>query len=448
MAHDEETHRLFIEFQRPVKAYLDAANELRQLSDAIERGDLKAEPIEARFEREAARLFPTRPAEHHGAAARLVHDKVHQLMDRRKELGADASSEDRKELQEAWASELKQDIAELTGNPADFWVYSEVWSRVSSSRWGSHVLMGSLLTTAIADFEVFISRLITAILTARPQILGESGRTYTLAEIRRFDDIAAVEKAAIADYADSQMGGGYESWAEWLSKRGIEVGGVTRKIDGGLIEAFQRRHVLVHNGGAIDNDYVRKVTGTKRKVGDPVEVRAQYLDRTLTLLSTAALKLTFATMRHFFSMDDDVLRGQLERAMEEQTFNLLFHGRDGVVVDFETWAIPVRTDGGGKLRAQVNCWLARKRLSGIADVQDEVEAWDTKPLSGEYRLVRLALLDRNGEAHEMARRLIDSGDLSPLAIKKWPVLEGLRVYDAALEDADARIATIAFDGQH
>jgi len=448
MAHDQDTHHLFARFQRMLKSYLDAAHELRQLSDAIERGDLQAESIEARFEREAARLFPMRPEEYHEPAARLVHDKVHELMDRRKHLAPDAGDDARKQLLDAWTSELKVEITDLTGSPADFWIYSEVWSRVSSSRWGSHVLMASLLTTAIADFEVFVSRLITAVLDARPQILNESGRTFTLAEVRRFDSIADVEDAAIADYVDGQMSGGYEAWAEWLLKRGVKVDGVTREIEPRLIEAFQRRHVLVHSGGHVDSGYVNKVKSTPYKSGDPIVVEAQYLDRTLALLSASVLKLTFATMHHFFPMEDDVLRDELESAMEDETFNLLFHDRDLEVVDFETWALPLRTDNGGRLRAQVNCWLARKRLGDADGVRAEVEAWDATPLSGIYRLVRLALLGRDAEAHELARRLVESEELHSSALKTWPVLEGLRIYDAAVDDASARITTVAFEAEH
>lgn len=126
-------------------------------------------------------------------------------------------------------------------------------------------------------------------------------------------------------------------------------------------------------------------------------------------LSHAALTLTFALMMKLHKTDDEL--DHADHLMSMYTYGLLVEGRNHEVVSFTDWAEPHWRSAGSRLSANVNSWLARKRLKGLDAIKSEVENWDTTSLAKEYRLVQLALLDLTEEGYGLAARLIASEDL-------------------------------------
>lgn len=263
MDKDPRFAKTLAELIPPLNFYLDAAYELHALAVVIDSGELKADSIEDRFAREAARLFPERPVGNHRPAAELVHRMIHERMDATSADPVAGTQPDPEFLVTRWSERLTDQIVAITGDPDDYWRYSEVWSRVTVSKWGSEVLQSSLLMSAIADFEVFIARYVRSVLELRPEILRASDRKYTYRELEAFSSIDEARAKCAQDLVDGLLRGGYEDWTAWLQKQGVSVAGVTQDPSRSIIEAFQRRHLFVHNGGVVNEYYLAKVDNVK-----------------------------------------------------------------------------------------------------------------------------------------------------------------------------------------
>ncbi|WP_062204159.1 hypothetical protein [Demequina salsinemoris] len=439
MKSQEDAVSTYVELTPHLYRYLDAAHEIQRLAREIDTSELKAEPFVDRFVSEADRLFPHLASEHHREVGQLLE---HELRDHRAEIEAMSTglaplAIDALDVE--WLQGLKDAIDAVTSDSISSWFYLQVWPRVARSRWGSDALLPALLTTAIGDFEVLVARYVRSILTLRPQILSKYERTYTIDEIRRFDDLDDLEAEAIADRAERLMTGGYESWAQWLLERGVDVDGATRNPNPVILEAFQRRHLIVHKGGEVDSSYLRKVPNTALAVGDDAEVTSAYLVDVVDALTTVALKISAASMKHFTKGSPPQIGSVFDFIVSQSTYTLLSNRQFEVVANFEEWAAPLRHDQLSRQIATVNAWLARKRMGEFAAVQHDVESWDTDDLDPKFTLAKLILTDKIAEAHALARNLAEAGALAEQEFLKWPLLEEVRDHDSLIQEASLRI---------
>ncbi|WP_084125984.1 hypothetical protein [Demequina sp. NBRC 110054] len=437
---EEAAIATYVELVPHLYRYLDAANEIQTLAHRIDEGDLKAVSFVDRFIAEATRLFPQWTTEHHREVGELLERELRSRKADIEALSSGLAPLGLEDLDWAWLQGLNDAIQTITGDATASIIYLQVWPRVARSRWGSDVLLPALLTTAIGDFEVLVARYVRSILTLRPQILNLYERTYTVSDIRAFDTIEALEAEAIDDRADRIMTGGYESWAQWLLDRGIVIDGTTRNPDPVLLEAFQRRHLFVHKGGEVDSAYVRKVPGTEFIVGDEPDVTAQYLVDVVDAATIAALKISSAAFKHFTKGSPAELDALFDYIAGHSSYTLLSNCRFGVVANYEEWAAQHRSGPVAQQIAVVNGWLARKRLGQFEDIRAEVEGWDPTELGPKFSLAKHALLDAVPEAHALARRLIEDGDLELREYLEWPLLAEARAYDGEIQDPSEQIA--------
>jgi len=74
---------------------------------------------------------------------------------------------------------------------------------------------------------------------------------------------------------------------------------------------------------------------------------------------------------------------------------------------------------------QLNGWLARKRLHGHHDIENEVRAWDISGLSSIYAIKKSMLLDEEKSDNRLIES-IDSGEISKFEVATHPLYEEFR----------------------
>lgn len=123
------------------------------------------------------------------------------------------------------------------------------------------VLLASLLTTAVADFEALISNVVEVYFTTQPQALEalpkEQQKEFSLKEIRDLGSVDAVVEAAVHRRVYALMyGGGLAKWNKFF-KDSMNLD-MAQMQDGWveLLEVFERRNAIAHNGGYASQRYV------------------------------------------------------------------------------------------------------------------------------------------------------------------------------------------------
>lgn len=414
----------------PLRVFLDAMQATLDL-EAFIADQREYLSVEAVFTRVASRLMPTGKREHHELVAKVVHGIVHERSAARDELvkkGATAG-----ELTQNFAehqSRMRERIIEITGRPEDYHYYGTVWRRTVARPDGAKVLRASLLIGAVSDFEVLISGIVRAQLAATPEILRTDEQKYSMRDLESFDTLDAFRAHCAERMAEGLLRGGLGDWMEWFAKRHkLSVPGVTDcPIE--LQEIFQRRHLLVHNGGVVNTSYLTNVKGLDATpaIGDRLRVSGDYLRRAIDILTVAGVKLAGSLSRKLFSEVDSLQ--DLDSQVSALTYDLLQDARYEAVEAIADWQLTFVTKDDKRIVAMVNRWIALKQKNGLASVKEEIERWDTSTLANLYKLVRLALLDQDEDAYVLAKSLLASSELGQGDWHTWPVFEGVRAYAA------------------
>ena len=228
------------------------------------------------------------------------------------------------------------------------------------------------------------------------------------------------------------MRGSVDDWLKWFSVNlKISAGEIAEDWDV-LTEIFQRRHLLVHNGGVVNHIYRSKVKKIPADVKshplgiDPrVDVGRQYLLDAIAQLNAAGLLLSIRTSVKLEKPSPPEIH-PASSLIADASFEFLRDGRGRELTLFSERVLPHCPDESIRMLVQVNLWCHQKQSAGIEAIADEVERWDVRHCSQRFKLARLALLNRHDEASAMAKLLIDQGELFESEWATWPLLVDTR----------------------
>jgi hypothetical protein len=307
------------------------------------------------------------------------------------------------------------------------------------------VAFNSLLVAAVGEFEALCSNCIQSFVSRYPGKLTSSDRTFTFAEISEFGDLESFRTRVTDLYAENIMRGSVDDWLKWFATNlKLSEADIAEDWDV-LSEIFQRRNVLVHNGGVVNHLYRAKVKKMPRDVARRraagIEARAdvgkQYLQDSIAQLNAAGLVLAVRTALKLKAPKP----GQHHAAMtliSDASYEFLRDNRDRELVIFSERILPHCTEEATRLLVQVNLWCARKRDGGAEAVASEVHQWDVRHCSQRFQIAKLTLLDQHEQAWEMAQHLMETGELHESEWKQWPLFADSRAW---LESQSASLAT-------
>ena len=287
------------------------------------------------------------------------------------------------------------------------------------------LLRASLLTMAVAGFEVLVGSLAARHYELHPGAIGEQKR-FSLKQVAAYDSIADIQDAAIAHQVYQLLQLPLDDWTKWLdqdSGLGIKVQSLAIDYDV-LEEIVQRRHVIVHNGGAVSAQYLERVKPSDDlpPLGSQLLVDESYLNNAVDHLDCVGNLVGTGV----WAKDRPDAEDQAVFALSARMEQLLFDGR---------WLPLRKLCSVGKMIAsadvqhqifKVNEWLSIKRLGGLSSIEQEIGDWDTSALGAQFQLVQLALLDMADQFFRLAPDVLAKGTIQVEQLKTWPVFDELR----------------------
>ena len=294
------------------------------------------------------------------------------------------------------------------------------------------VLLDSLLMTSVNDFENFFAGLARASYAFQPQVLRESSKTYSWADVAAYESIDEFTEFAIDEQVDRLMREGLDEWMKFVSKATrIKPDNLTKCADP-VAEVLQRRHIITHNGGRVSRTYLERtkgVVGAGTKLGQQLSVSREYLndalDRFALLATTIGTASTAAVER-----TGGKTEGPGSYFIGDLVLDLLKLERYSCVAPLLEILCDQMPDAASVEALRVNSWIARSRIDGPQSIKSEVEKWDVSNMDGRFRLAKWVLLENLGAAEILANQLVDQDVLSAHELATWPLLEPLRNYIA------------------
>ena len=293
------------------------------------------------------------------------------------------------------------------------------------SRARTDLLFASLLTAAVGDFEVLFSEIVTFFYHLRPDALKAHDAQLTWSEIDSYKSLEDLRVHFIDERVSQLMWKGFDDWMKWLDQQlKIKYSDIALDV---LVasEVFQRRHIIVHNGGLVSPQYMTKMSGRADlpALGTRLRVDQQYLDSAINQLTVLGFSIVDRVMRRLAVNAEQEKR--IDTDILDLTFDLLKAGRWTCVDKIATNALPGIVGEYNRFAVRVNRWIALKRLKGIDSIRDEVAKWDISALENKFRLAQLVLLD-DPSAIDMACVMTRDEEITQESIDTWPLFENIR----------------------
>lgn len=192
-----------------------------------------------------------------------------------------------------------------------------------------------------------------------------------------------------------------------------------------LLEVYQRRNLVVHNGGIINSIYLSKVTDDLRKkykIGDRLTITAEYLE-------SAICKLHIV-----FTLIAAELWKKLEPE-EEQRANILNNIAYKNMMQ-KRWEVAewfcsfIKDDNKLKSKVktvgQLNYWLCVKKKGNKVLIDSEISKADFSDKSIRYQLAISALTDNKEDFFELLPETMRTKSLDIEELLEFPIFDEMR----------------------
>ena len=258
--------------------------------------------------------------------------------------------------------------------------------------------------------------------------LPSDTRLLSLNELRNLGSIQEAEAHLISKEVESVIREDLEGQLDYFAKRlKVDLTPLHESIPE-ITEAFQRRNILVHNNGIVNNIYLSRVDKSLverygLKAGSSVTVDFGYLRdaiECLFLVGTVVLQKCWRKWK-----DDS--REAADRRIIDNTFDSLLEGRYLVTKRLAEFArsLSFASDSDTKI-VVINHAIALKELEQTDDVENILSSQDWSACSLRFRIALHLLRDELLEVATLLPKAVAAGEVEQDHVLTWPLFKGFR----------------------
>src|ERR1700749_370284 len=282
----------------------------------------------------------------------------------------------------------------VSGRDADN--YMDAVKELARTERQKGLLYQSSLMNLTNTVEWFMSQLLHKYFEAYPDAVGSKENVFSLNDLKSFGSIEDAKNHLIDTKVENILRGSFEDWIDFLKEKAKLGMAYLDKHRNHLAEVYQRRNIIVHNGGIINSIYLSKVAPEfKRewKVGDRIRISRAYIDNAISLFEETFLLLA-AELWHKQTGEETEIADLLTDIAYEH-------------LDKERWVVAeglskfIMSGKGlpelSQLFAKLNYWQAVKWQGRYDDIKNEVESADFSGKGLASQLALYALTDKVSE---------------------------------------------------
>jgi len=287
----------------------------------------------------------------------------------------------------------------------------------------------------ISAYDAFLSDLLRAIFTVKPELIFTSDREIKFSDLMEFGSIDAARESIIAEESESVLRKSHHEQFSWMEKK------FSIPLRNGLdvwpefIELCERRNLLTHTNGVVSDQYIKncKDHGCKVSVnaGDKLVVDFEYLVRSIEIVAEVGLKLVHTMWRKF----DEGDRGRADNYLNNCCMALIQDKKYETAIQLLTFATQQKKHSSDATRRMMVVNLANAlKLSGEpekAKVHLNKEDWSAT--SPQFQICVAAVLDNHDRVCELLQLGAVSINISASDFRDWPVFKSSRSQDAVAE---------------
>jgi hypothetical protein len=278
----------------------------------------------------------------------------------------------------------------------------------------------------LSSVEWFLSQILHYYYDKHPDAAGVQKKTLTLADLKGFNSIHDAEKYLVDLKIEEILRNSFDNWINLLkTELSLKLGYLTDALRDELIEIYQRRNLLVHNGGIVNSIYLAKVSEDYRKgikLNDTLDVDKTYLDNAILKLQKSFILIAAELWKNLDK--DDKSRGDVLITI---VYDNLLQSRWDICEGLSYFILhDAKLDPIDKVVSQLNFWLCKKRTNQFSGVKKEIDAADYSDKKEIFQLGLFALRDDKDSFFNMLPSALDSKQLNIERLEEFPIFKEMR----------------------
>lgn len=294
------------------------------------------------------------------------------------------------------------------------------------------ILAKSLFTQLFAEFDAYIGELLKIIYLKNNKLLKGVSREISLSDLLDFEDLDAVKLSMLEKEIETFRRNSYiEQFSTLEKKFNISLKKFSEWTQ--FVELSQRRNILTHNGGFVNDQYLAVCDREghkfqpKPKMGDSLGVSFEYFVSATRLLPKVGLMLAYTLWSKVFPEES----AQMHGALNDTLFKCLQQKRWHLVAELGDFVLsaPMRKDVSEiALRIRiVNASIGLKFAEKDAEALRLLESVDWSASYRDFKLAIAVLLDKYDDAVVMMKSIGKTGEiLEQHAYHTWPLFTRFR----------------------
>jgi hypothetical protein len=289
----------------------------------------------------------------------------------------------------------------------------------------TQMLSSSCLLNLTSSVELFFSKLLHHYFSLHPEAIGTKEKLFSFEDLSKFVSVTEARDYYISSKIEELLRGSLVDWFNF-ARNTIKLSMGYLKDDQELLEeSFQRRNVVVHNGGSANSIYFSKVPEHLRdgiKLGDDLTPDDEYLGLRIDLWEKTCILIAAELWKKM--APDDTERAEV---LADIIYRHLLAGRWRVSEALSTFLMrDKQMPEATLLGAQLNYWQSGKRLGKWNLLKPEVEAADFSAKGLRFQLGYLALVERNDDFFSLVPRALQAGEISDDELQEYPIFYEMR----------------------
>lgn len=293
----------------------------------------------------------------------------------------------------------------------------------------------NLIVAFVSIYDSFISDIIRAIYTIKPELLNSCAKEIPVTQILKAESIEIIKHQIIEKEAETVLRDSHIKQLKWLEgKLGITL---TKDLPNlkYFIEITERRNLYVHANGKISDQYLvncdpafTTIKDKSLKVGDDLQITPSYVKHAYNILFEFGVKLCQVIWRHLeknksLEEVDDVLIDIIYDLLKERDYKLAI-----VISDFATKSYVKSHNKVCECVKCINKALAYYLNGDDVECRKVLESQDWSASDLQFKLAVAVLEERYEDAYDYMRE-IGQKDKMKDSYREWPLFTKIRERD-------------------
>lgn len=318
-----------------------------------------------------------------------------------------------------------KDELQISFNPKVAKSFKSASQNISKYSHQANLLFTNSLISLVSFSEWFLSQIFHFYFDKFPDSINIKERNLTFEQLETFDSIEDARNFLIDLKIEEILRGNIESWFNVLKKElNLSLNYIEPHLEY-IKEIYQRRNLLVHNGGSVNSVYLSKVKPELREnleKGQILQVSQEYLDNAISILEQVFILIGSELWKKIDKKDDE--RGSL-------LISIIYDRLcDGNYIVSEGLSRFLENDKGlpekDRLIAKINYWQSVKWQGKFNEIQEDIINTDFSAKEELFLLAKYALLDKYSDFFKLLPRLVESEKISKEDLQEWPLFKKIR----------------------